>query len=184
MARRHLVLVGLMGCGKSTLARRVAHLVDCQVLDLDAQIEARAGCTIPELFATRGEAVFRDLETQMLQHALDATSPSVIATGGGVVVREINRMTLARSDRAMVVWLDTTPEVLAARVAGTAATRPLLAEDPLGALRRLHDERREWYAEVAHRRLDVASGPPEELARRLATWWQAEATVLPDEETP
>jgi shikimate kinase len=154
-AGRHLVLVGLMGSGKSSVARRVGQRLGWRVVDLDAVVEATAQCSIPELFSRRGEQAFRDLETDALTTALADVEPSVLATGGGVVVRDLNRDLLRGAHHAFVVWLDASPTALAARVAGTASTRPLLADDPLGTLSRLAEQRTALYAEVAHHRIDT-----------------------------
>ncbi|MDX8413666.1 MAG: shikimate kinase, partial [Mariprofundales bacterium] len=89
---RYPVLVGLMGCGKSSIGRRLAKAMACSLIDLDDTIVAQAGCSIPEIFATHGEGYFRDLETAVLRDALK--QPAVIATGGGIVLRKENRALL------------------------------------------------------------------------------------------
>lgn len=152
---RHLVLVGLMGSGKTNVARRVGERMGWRVVDLDAVVEATAHCSIPELFSRHGEQRFRDLETAALATALTDSEPSVLATGGGVVVRQHNRDLLRAAHDAFVVWLEAPPAALAERVAGTAATRPLLAHDPLGALTLLAEQRTALYAEVADQRIDT-----------------------------
>lgn len=174
MRPRHLVLVGLMGSGKSTVARRLARNLGLVLVDLDARVEQCAGCTIATLFAQQGEAAFRDLESQMLTEALASAVPSVVATGGGVVVRPGNRDALTRSSRGRVVWLDAAPEVLATRVTGTAATRPLLADDPTAALTRLDAERRAWYDEVADLRIDTAGRSLDDVVDTVEAWWRAQ----------
>jgi len=152
---RHLVLVGLMGSGKSSVARRVGERLGWRVVDLDAVVEATAGCSIPEVFSRHGEQTFRDLETDALATALASPEPSVLATGGGVVVRERNRDLLRNAGDACVIWLHASPTALARRVAGTSVTRPLLADDPLEALTRLAQQRTSLYAEVAQHRIDT-----------------------------
>src|SRR5262245_1009332 len=121
---RHIVLVGLMGSGKSTVARALAQRLHRPVVDSDAEIEAKTGRTVREIFATDGEAAFRALETESLQAALDSDEPSVIAAAGGVVLSATNRAALRAAD-ARVVWLRAEPELLVARVAG-GDHRPLL----------------------------------------------------------
>jgi shikimate kinase len=165
--RRHLVLVGLMGSGKSTVARLVARRTGRRVVDVDAEVERAAGCTIATLFATRGEPVFRRHETDALREALEAHDPCVIATGGGVVTQEINRSLLLDHPDVVVVWLDATPEQLLARVTTSTTVRPLLANDPLGVLRRLHEERRPWYAEVADHRVDAGGSTPDAVVEAI-----------------
>lgn len=144
-----------MGSGKSTVARRLGDTMRRRVVDLDTEVELAAGCSIPELFAAEGEAGFRRRESEALATALEASDPVIIATGGGVVVKDENRERLRHSAGIRVVWLDASPEALSVRVGRGSTKRPLLADDPLGVLRRLHAERSAWYAEVAHHRVDT-----------------------------
>jgi shikimate kinase len=146
-ADQHLVLVGMMGAGKSTVARLVAERLGRRVVDSDAVIEARTGRTVREIFADEGEASFRALESETLLAALDEPEPAVIAAAGGVVLSAVNRDALRRS-RARVVWLCAEPATLVARVA-SGGHRPLLDDDPAGTLRRMYDEREPLYREVA-----------------------------------
>ncbi len=150
---RHLALVGLMGAGKSTVGRRLAAAWGRPFVDLDEAIVAMAGRPIPEQFATEGEAVFRDRETAALRTALAAPEPVVVATGGGVVLRDENRALLG--EHAVVVWLDASVEALAARV-GDGAGRPLLADGPEERLRTLDGARRPLYESVADLRVDTS----------------------------
>jgi shikimate kinase len=152
------------GCGKSSIARRVARRTGRVLVDVDTQIERTAGRPIPEIIADPGETGFRDLESEVLRDVLAADEPAVIATGGGAVLRDGNRA--AMRARGTVVWLRATPETLAQRV-GDGRTRPLLAGDPIGKLRRLHDERAAHYAEVAHVVVDVDDTPFEKVADRV-----------------
>jgi shikimate kinase len=144
---RHLVLVGLMGVGKSTVARALAERLGRRLVDTDSVIEARTGRTVREIFATDGEPVFRDLETATLTEALDELEPVVIAAAGGAVLREENRLALQRSG-ARVVWLSADPAVLIDRVR-SGGHRPALDDDPAGTLRRMHETREPLYREVA-----------------------------------
>jgi shikimate kinase len=149
-----VVLVGLMGSGKTTVGRRLARRLDRPFADADEVVVERAGCTISELFATQGEAVFRVMESEVLAELLDG-QPSVIAAGGGVVVVEANRELLRRSE-VTVVWLDGSPSFLASR-ADAKASRPLLtgSDDQRAVFERLHAERASWYEEVADIRVDI-----------------------------
>jgi shikimate kinase len=169
-----VVLVGLMGSGKTTVGRRVAALLDRPFVDADEALEARAGRPIAEIFAEDGEEGFRDLESAVLADLLEAEEPSVIASGGGAVLREVNRERLGAAD-VTVVWLDASPAFLASRIE-RKAHRPLLASDesPRQVLDRLHAERAPLYAEVAdvvvqvepfHREEDQ---PKRALAERIA----------------
>lgn len=144
---RHLVLVGMMGAGKSTVGRIVAERLGRELLDSDAVIETATGRTVREIWAADGEEAFRTLETRALREALAADAPSVIAAAGGVVLREENRRMLAEAD-ARVVWLMATPDVLVDRVR-SGMHRPLLDDDPEGTLQRMWAEREPLYQEVA-----------------------------------
>jgi shikimate kinase len=143
--RRHVVLVGMMGSGKTTVGKRVAGILDRPFFDADAELEARSGRTVREWFAESGEGAFRDAESATLTALLDHPEPAVIAAGGGLVVRAENRDALAEP---FVVFLDAGPAFLASRV-GRKPHRPLVDDDPLGTLQRLHEERGQWYREVA-----------------------------------
>ena len=149
----HVVLVGLMATGKTTIGKRVAKRLDRPFVDADAELEARTGMSIRELFETEGEDEFRRLEAKLLGELLDATAPQVIATGGGAVVTAATRERLKGPD-SFVVWLDADPVFLASRAAGKT-TRPLLDDDPVGTLSRLSQERSPWYREVADATLDI-----------------------------
>ena len=146
-ADQHLVLVGLMGVGKSTVARVVADRLGRRVFDSDAVIEARTGRTVREIFANDGEPAFRTLETEVLLEALHEPEPVVIAGAGGVVLSATNREALKESG-ARVVWLCADPATLVERVK-SGGHRPLLDADPAGTLQRMFDEREALYREVA-----------------------------------
>jgi shikimate kinase len=144
-----VVLVGLMGSGKTTVGRRLAARLDRPFADADEALEERTGRTVAEIFETDGEDGFRDIESELLGDLLTSTSPLVVAAGGGVVLRSANRERLARRD-VTVVWLDASPAFLASRIE-RKAHRPLLAGDatPREVLERLHGERAALYDEVA-----------------------------------
>ncbi|MDP1818900.1 MAG: shikimate kinase [Acidimicrobiales bacterium] len=169
-----VVLVGLMGSGKTTVGRRLAGLLDRPFADADQVLEERAGRSVAEIFAADGEAAFRDLEADVLAWLLAAPAPGVVASGGGVVLRQANRERLAADD-VTVVWLDAGPAFLASRVE-RKAHRPLLAGDEPAAevLDRLHAERVPLYAEVADVVVDVEpfhrdeERPKRALAERIA----------------
>jgi shikimate kinase len=143
---RHVVLVGMMASGKSTVGRLVADRLGRPLVDSDGLVERRTGRTVREIFETDGEPGFRQLEAAALADALSSPEPAVIAAGGGVVLAAENRASLTTGD-TLVVWLRAVPGVLAARVAG--GERPLLDADAEGALRQLSADREPLYAEVA-----------------------------------
>lgn len=144
---QHVVLVGLMGSGKSTVGRLLAERLHRPLFDSDQMIEARTGRTVREIFVSDGEPAFRSLETESLADALESTTPSVIAAAGGVVLSEANRA-LLRDANARVVWLRADPAILVERVL-SAGHRPLLDDDPLAVLRRMAQTREPLYREVA-----------------------------------
>lgn len=143
----HLVLVGLMGTGKTTVGRRLAERLGRAFHDSDELIEARTGRTVRQIFADDGEPAFRALETEVLRDALTDPVPAVIAGAGGVVLQEANRAAL-RELAGRVVWLRADPALLVERVR-SGAHRPLLDDDPAGTLARMHESREALYREVA-----------------------------------
>ncbi len=142
----HLVLVGMMGSGKTTVGTRLADRLGWPFIDSDAAVEARTGRTVREIFEAEGEAAYRGLESEVLTDALAREKPAVIAAAGGAVLDPTNRVRIRAG--GLVVWLRADPAVLAGRVAG-ADHRPLLADDPAGVLARLAEARRALYGEVA-----------------------------------
>ncbi len=142
---RSIVLVGLMGAGKSSIGRRLALRVGLPFRDADAEIEAAARCSIAELFARYGEASFREGERRVIRRLL-AGPPLVLATGGGAFMDASTRAAIRAG--ATSVWLRCSLEVLARRVAGRSH-RPLLANaDPVGTLSALMAQRHPTYAEA------------------------------------
>jgi shikimate kinase len=142
MTRRHLVLVGLMGAGKSTVGVRVAQRLGRPFVDTDDEIVTRAAMPFDELWRTGGEARFREIEREVIADVCAAPEPLVIASGGGAIVDADNRRCFRAT--GVVVWLDAPTTVLAARV-GDGSTRPLLTGDPEGALARLGAARQDAY---------------------------------------
>jgi len=143
----HLVLVGLMGVGKTTVGRALADQLGRPFLDSDQMIEAATGRTVREIWRDDGEPAFRALETDVLRAALAAPEPAVIAAAGGVVLNAVNRQLLAESN-AHVVWLRADDKLLLER-ATRGAHRPLLDDDPAGVLATMAVERAPLYQEVA-----------------------------------
>jgi len=143
-----LVLVGMMGAGKSSVGKRLAQALDLPFKDADEEIERAAGLTIPDIFALRGEAEFREGERRVIARLLD-DPPHVLATGGGAFVNPETRA-LMRSKQAITIWLKADPEVLARRV-GRKDNRPLLrGKDPRQVLTELLAAR-----EPAYRQADL-----------------------------
>jgi shikimate kinase len=142
LGRRSVVLVGMMGAGKSTIGRRLAGRLRLPFLDADVEIEAAASMSIPEIFATHGELYFRDGEARVIARLLD-NGPAVIATGGGAFMREETRKRIA--DKAISIWLKADLDVIMKRVK-RRADRPLLqTEDPVATVARLLEAREPVY---------------------------------------
>lgn len=138
-----IVLIGLMGVGKSTIGRRLAARLDLPFVDADTEIETAAGMTVTEIFSRFGEAHFRDGERRVIARLIDGT-PKVVATGGGAFINEETRQLIL--DQAIAVWLNASPKVLAERVR-RRDTRPLLrGRDPHEVLTELARVRNPVYA--------------------------------------
>ncbi|MDI1251873.1 shikimate kinase [Thermomonas sp.] len=158
----HIVLVGPMGAGKSSIGRLLAVRLQRAFTDLDACIEAEADTTITAIFASEGEAGFRSRECRALIDALAKTAASVIATGGGAVLNAGNRS--AMRDASTVIYLQVEPAMQMQRLAGDD-TRPLLATDhPAQQLAELQAMREPLYLEVADIVFDTTQHSPENAA--------------------
>ncbi len=145
LGARSVVLVGLMGAGKSSIGRRLAQRLGLPFLDADTEIEKAAGMTIPEIFEKHGEPYFRSGEVRVVARLLDG-GPQVLATGGGAYMNEETRARIRA--QGVSVWLKADLDVLLKRVR-RRADRPLLkADDPAEVLRRLMDQRHPVYAEA------------------------------------
>jgi len=166
----HLILVGLPGVGKSTVGAAVAECLGRPFLDFDAEIERRAGKSVAEIFAERGEAAFRELERALTEEV--RTAPSmVLAPGGGWVAVEGNVALLRPPGR--IIFLDARPETVLRRLGEERFRRPLLSgADPLGALRQLLADREPAYRSADHV-IDAEVTRFQELIRviaELAPW--------------
>ncbi|MGY3693856.1 shikimate kinase [Bradyrhizobium sp. USDA 3240] len=142
LGTRSIVLVGMMGAGKSTIGRRMALRLNLPFTDADTEIEAAARMTIPEIFETHGEPYFRDGEARVIARILDSGSV-VLATGGGAFMREETRSKIR--DRAVSIWLKADSDIIMRRVR-RRADRPLLqTADPEATVNRLLGEREPVY---------------------------------------
>jgi shikimate kinase len=146
LGRRSIVLVGMMGAGKSSIGRRLAARLGIPFVDADIEIEKAAGMTIPEIFAAHGEPYFRAGETRVIARLLDS-GPQVLATGGGAFMNPETRAAIA--SKGVSVWLRAALDVLTKRIK-RRGDRPLLkTPNPTETLKRLIDERYPTYAEAA-----------------------------------
>ena len=159
LGTRSVVLVGMMGAGKSTIGRRLSARLHLPFLDADTEIEAAAGMSIPDIFETHGEPHFRDGEARVIARLLDG-GPAVIATGGGAFMREETRNRIR--DKAVSLWLKADADIIMKRVK-RRADRPLLqTADPAATIGRLLEEREPvyqradltiWSRDVPHERI-------------------------------
>jgi shikimate kinase len=151
---RHLVLVGLMGAGKTSVGRRCAAKLERPFVDTDELVETTTGMRVAELFETQGEQAFRALERAAIADATASPDPLVIACGGGAVLDPESRRLLRAA--GFVVWLRADPAVLSDRVTRQPGTRPLLAGAPPAAtLERLAVLRAGAYEAAAHAVVDT-----------------------------
>lgn len=158
-----LVLVGPMAAGKTSVGRRVARRLGVAFIDTDKRIVAEHG-PIPVIFEDHGEPHFRALERAAVAAAL--SEGGVVSLGGGAVTDAGTRELLRQHP---VVFLTVSPEAVADRIRG--GNRPLLAgEDPLERWRRIFDERRDWYDEVASTTFDTSRRPMQRIADEIVAW--------------
>lgn len=160
---RPVVLVGLMGVGKSTVGRKLAAMLGRDFIDADEAIVEAAGRSIPEIFETFGEAYFRDGERRVIARLIDEAH-GVIATGGGAFVDPATRAAVL--ERGIAVWIDCDVDTLVERTA-RRGNRPLLKQgDPREILTRLAQDRAPFYAQ-AHIRVMSDTGPHADTARAI-----------------
>src|SRR5208282_5893085 len=146
LGRRSIVLVGMMGVGKSSIGRRLSARLGVPFVDADSEIEKAAGMTIADIFARHGEAAFRSGEARVIARLLEG-GPQVLATGGGAVMNADTRA--AVKAKGVSIWLSAEVEVLMRRISKRRNERPLLqTADPADTLRRLLAEREPIYAQA------------------------------------
>ncbi|RYD64143.1 MAG: shikimate kinase [Verrucomicrobiaceae bacterium] len=160
---KNIVLIGLMGCGKTTVGRKLQTMLGYPLIDTDHLIEEKAGMAITEIFARRGEQSFRELESAVLNELSAPNTPRrIIATGGGIIGRRANRKLLSKL--GYVVWLQAPVDVILQRT-GRSRDRPLLhTENPREKIERLLTERTPLYHEIADLELETAGLETEEIA--------------------
>jgi shikimate kinase len=160
--QRSLVLVGLMGAGKSCIGKRLAERLGLPFVDADSEIEKAAGCSIADIFEAHGEEAFRDGERRVIARLL-SEGPQVLATGGGAYMDASTRKIIR--EKGLAIWLRADLDLLVKRTA-KRTHRPLLNKgDPRQILRDLIDKRHPVYAE-ADIVIDSMDGPPEETVKK------------------
>ncbi|CAN5368654.1 shikimate kinase [soil metagenome] len=153
-----------MGCGKSSVGRRLSGLTGHRFVDTDELIVQAEGRSIPEIFAQHGEEYFREAETRALEGTLE-TEGIILSTGGGLILRAQNRELLPRI--GIVAWLDAQPEILFER-ASRSGKRPLMqTENPWETFKALLDSRREIYTATADFRIDSSDLSHDDVAQAL-----------------
>jgi len=164
----NIILIGFMGCGKSTIGVRLSYRMKQPYLDTDKYIEKMQEKTITEIFAEQGEAAFRQIETDTLSEMLSKpVKDHVIATGGGMPVKEENRKLLG--ELGVVVWLRVKPETVVERLKGDT-TRPLLqTEDPQARIAELMGARAQAYENCSDIIVDVDNKPVERIMDEIFT---------------
>ncbi|PYJ88761.1 MAG: shikimate kinase [Verrucomicrobia bacterium] len=180
---KSIVLIGMMGAGKSSVGRCLQLRTKLALVDIDDIVASHFGTSIPEIFSKYGEQVFREIETQALREMTPAKQ-TIIATGGGIVVGKENMHLLKQL--GIVVWLDCNEETLFER-AWRSGNRPLLrAENPREAFARMLQARLPLYAKIAQIRVDTSMLTDEEVAvaivsklRKLGRNWRPGSPIPP-----
>lgn len=159
---KNIVLIGMMGCGKTSCGRLLSEKLGLPLVDTDACIQAREGCSIPQIFAQKGEAYFRDLETELVRE-LAAGSDQVIATGGGLPLRAENREALGKT--GVVFFLNRTPEAIFDST--DLADRPLAQQGRADFIRRFQ-QREPIYRAAAHYVISQTATPEQAVQEILS----------------
>jgi shikimate kinase len=159
-----VLLIGMMGAGKSTTGRLLADRLGWRYLDSDDEIERQTGQTVPEIWKAQGEPAFRAEESRVLGQACTSMVPVVVSVAGGAVLDPANRDAIRRA--GLIVWLRADVATLAARV-GAGAGRPLLETGPAEAIAHLAAERAPVYAELAELVFDVDRMSPAQVVAEI-----------------
>jgi shikimate kinase len=163
LSNRSIILVGMMGSGKSSIGRRLAVVLELPFVDADAEIETAAGMTIEDMFRDHGEPYFREGEERVIRRILQ-NGPQIVSTGGGAVISAQTRAAITQS--GVSIWLDAPVDLLLQRVS-RRDNRPLLkTEDPRAVLERLLSERGKYYAE-ADLRYESREAPHETVVEEI-----------------
>ncbi|MGE4214296.1 MAG: shikimate kinase [Anaerotignaceae bacterium] len=162
--RKNIILIGFMGCGKTTLGKKLSMKIKYSFIDTDRYIENKEGTSIAKIFEEKGEAYFRDLEKKTVE-ILSKEVGNIIATGGGIIKNEENMHMLRET--GIIVYLKATPEHIYRNIANDD-TRPLLqGGDKLEKIRSLMEERRELYERYADVTVSVSPGDVNYITERI-----------------
>ena len=163
---QNMILIGFMGAGKTSIGKRVARLLQLELIDTDEWIEQQQNRSINDIFAAEGEPYFRDLETAALKELLQREGKAVISVGGGLPMREENRKLL--HTLGTVIYLEADPETLYQRLQGSKNRPKLQGGDLREKIRNLMEQREETYLETAVLRFQTAGKTPDQCAQELA----------------
>ena len=166
-----VLLLGMMGSGKSSVGRALAERTGWPFIDNDALVQRATGRTARELLRDRGEAAMREAESEALRAGLGIPAPAIVAIAAGTITRSEDRDRIDHG--GFVVWLHARAEVLAARAVG-ATHRPWLDDDPVAWFRRTIEERAPLYRAIADLEIDTGSRDPDAAARRVVECLSAE----------
>ena len=168
----HLYLIGYRGCGKSTVGRHLASLLERPLIDSDHLIQAKSGVSIKEIFASQGEQGFRNLESTVIAEIAQSKTPSVVSLGGGAILRVENRAIIGRSGRC--VWLSASPRVLLSRIVSDTESvnqRPALTDrNAFEEVETLLATRAPIYRSMADFTVNCETLSPDEVASEIAQW--------------
>ncbi|WP_339063509.1 shikimate kinase [Tepidibacillus marianensis] len=159
---QHIILIGFMGVGKSTVGKELANILNIPFIDMDEEIIKQEGRTIPDIFKLAGEKYFRKIETMILQRIIQSPNQAVIATGGGIILSKQNRLLIKQH---YTILLDASIDEVYRRVSGNSEDRPLLQsnQDLRRRLEDLYRSRSSLYQELA----DVIIDTEKRISRRL-----------------
>ena len=164
-ASKMIVLIGLMGSGKTTVGRAWASRLNLVFRDSDEAVEKTAKTSVREIFENQGEEIFRKLESQALIDLCDARSSIVLAVAGGAIIAQSNRDLLQKNAQC-IVWLDAPTPTLISRT-GRGKHRPLLDGDPVGSLNKMRLDREPLYQQLATHHLVTQSLTIDEVVERI-----------------
>ena len=165
IASKMIVLIGLMGSGKTTVGRALASRLNLVFRDSDEAVEKTAKTSVREIFENQGEEIFRKLESQALIDLCDARSSIVLAVAGGAIIAQSNRDLLQKNAQC-IVWLDAPTPTLISRT-GRGKHRPLLDGDPIGSLNKMRLDREPLYQQLATHHLVTQSLTIDEVVERV-----------------